>query len=240
MKYITFILCFFVKTFFLSAHNVDYSLYFVALRDGLSQEQLTEKIIEAVQGGVTIVQIDEHERPYETAVAFAKNLNARLAPYNVPLIINGQIDVAKASGAQGVHFLRYDPDLLQEARSTLGQDAIIGFSATTHNRTLALQGLENDTIADYISLGPLFPSVTYPNLSPWDIAGLEHARNLTNKPPLAVGGIRLSNTFEAVTHGADGIVVVSSILKAENPASSARSLLTEIASARTSNLCKKP
>jgi len=213
--------------------EVDYSLYFVTSRGEESTEWMTEVIEKAVQGGATIVQIDERGMEFEVCVAFAKHLVKLLAPYKIPLIINSRIDVAKASGAQGVHFLCYEPPLLNEARKTLGQDAIIGFSASAKNRKLAIEGLTHDTIANYISMGPVFPSKTYPHLTPWGLEGLSHARTLTSKPLLAVGGIRLNNAADAIHAGADGIVVVSAIQNAPDPTAAASQLLTTILDTRS-------
>ena len=125
-------------------------------------------------------------------------------------IINDRCDLALAVKADGVHLGQEDLPL-QDARRLLGQEAIIGLS--THNpkqvrEAVALQ-------PDYIGFGPIFGTTTKADHDPVvGLDGLRAARALTSLPIFAIGGITSQHVTDIMTAGADGVAVISAILKA--------------------------
>jgi thiamine-phosphate pyrophosphorylase len=123
------------------------------------------------------------------------------------LIINDRVDVALTAGADGVH-LGQDDLSVDEAREILGKDKIIGVS--THSIDQFRAALE--TSANYIALGPVFPTLTKENTAP--VIGLElvrEARKLTDRPLVAIGGINLGRAPEVIEAGADCVAVISAL-----------------------------
>src|SRR5882724_1523500 len=82
------------------------------------------------QGGATLVQLRDKRSETRRMIEHARALKAALAAFNVPLLINDRVDVALASGADGVHVGQTDM-AAEDARRLLGRHAIIGLSIKT-------------------------------------------------------------------------------------------------------------
>ena len=160
-----------------------------------------------LDGGASLIQLRDKEASgrelLEQAIACLKltrNVGATL-------IINDRVDVALTAGADGVH-LGQDDLSVDEAREILGEDKIIGVS--THSIDQFRAALE--TSANYIALGPVFPTLTKENTAP--VVGLEmvrEARKLTDRPLVAIGGINLGRAPEIIEAGADCVAVISAL-----------------------------
>ena len=123
------------------------------------------------------------------------------------LIINDRIDVALTADADGVHLGQEDLSVA-EAREILGKDKIIGVS--THSIDQFRAALE--TSADYIAVGPIYPTMTKENPGP--AVGLElvrEARKLADRPLVAIGGINHERAPEVIAAGADCVAVISAL-----------------------------
>jgi len=137
------------------------------------------------------------------------------------VIVNDRPDVAAVSGAAGVHVGQQDlrPE---EARKNVGVAALIGLSTHTLD-----QVREADAgPADYIAIGPIFPTQT--KQIPDPAVGVEfvrRARALTSKPLVAIGGITLARAGKVWAAGADAVAVAGDILGAEEPREQARRYL---------------
>jgi len=223
MRFFLFLAIFFAST---AGHAQEWLLYLVAWRGDQTTDWLQNAIVEAVEGGVTVVQLDERELTEAEYVQFGTELHKRLEPFGVPLIINSRVDIAQAIGAEGVHFMKIDEEEINKARERLGPDAILGVSADS------LEEITEDYDVTYYSLGPVFPSKTHPEIVPLGLDGIREARRLTQKALIGVGGIRKSNAAEVISAGADGIVVVSAILGADDPKEAASELRTIVEEAR--------
>lgn len=219
-------------TFFILMINVapleavDLSLYLVIIQKGHSKESTKEIVRQAVQGGVSVVQLQQEEMTTKEMIAFGHELHQMLAEYHVPLMVNERIDVAKAIGAEGVHFLRFNPEQLKKARRELGPEALIGFSPA------GIDDIKGDLNVNYISICPMFPSNSHPELKALGVEGFLQYREQCSLPILCVGGIRLSNVAEAIGAGADGVVVVSPIMYADNPLQAAQEMRLAIEQAK--------
>jgi thiamine-phosphate pyrophosphorylase len=144
----------------------------------------------------------EFYRAAVEAVDYARRHGARI-------IINDRVDIAMATGADGVH-LGQDDLPPERARTLHGPDAIIGFS--THSVDQARNALAMSI--DYLAIGPIFATSTKANPDP--VVGLEGLRAVrqlnTDFPIVGIGGIDRHNAASVLAAGADGVAMISDIL----------------------------
>lgn len=188
--------------------NIDYSLYLVTDRSFLNGRSLSYCIEEAIKGGVTLIQIREKDCSTRDFLNVAKEIKKITDKYNVPLIINDRIDIAKAIDADGVH-LGQDDMPLSIARKILGPDKIIGISAG--NIKEALEAERNG--ADYLGIGAIFYTNSKKDIdTPIGLDGLKNITGKINIPSVAIGGVNASNATDVINSGVNGISVISAIL----------------------------
>lgn len=212
--------------------RVDYSLYLVT-DSHLSRGRSTEDIVKAaVAGGVTCVQLREKELETREFVNKAKELKKILQPLSIPLIVNDRIDVALAADADGIHLGQTDMNI-KDARQIVGNNIIIGISAESLQDAIDAQSQG----ADYIGISPVFNTVTKKDIAkPLGLEGITNIKMHTAIPLVAIGGIKKDNITSVIAAGADAIAVVSAIVSADSPETSARELLTLISNARTNRI----
>ncbi len=200
--------------------DVDWRLYLVTDRGLIGDRDLETVVEQAVRGGVTVVQLREKDCSTRDVIDLARRLKARLAPYEVPLIINDRVDVALAAGADGVHVGQSDM-VYADARKLMGQDALIGVSVETPEQAREAEGWD----VDCLGVSPIFATPTKTDTGqPWGLDGLRALRASSRHKLVAIGGIRDTNATEVVSAGADGIAVVSAICAADDPERAAREL----------------
>lgn len=136
--------------------------------------------------------------------------------YGVPLIINDDVELALASGADGAHLGGHDGDLAQ-ARARLGARLL---GASCYDK-LDLARRAVDEGADYVAFGSVFPSPTKPGAVRAPLALFGQARAL-GVPLVAIGGITLENSAQIIRAGADCVAVISALFDAPDPAARAR------------------
>ncbi len=198
----------------------DFSLYLVVQADACGKRDIKEVVAEAVEGGVSAVQLREKHLSDRMFWSLARELKTLLDRKDIPLIINDRVDVALALGAAGVHLGQSDLPY-SVVRSLLGPHRVIGLSVENE-----IQLREADLLQpDYVALSPLFDTVTKKDLGkPWGIEGLRRARKLTALPLLVIGGVSSSNAAAVRAAGADGIAVVSAICGEPNAKMAATAL----------------
>jgi thiamine-phosphate pyrophosphorylase len=160
-----------------------------------------------LDGGASLIQLRDKEASGREMLDQAIACLKLTREAGATLIINDRVDVALTAGADGVH-LGQDDLSVAEAREILGEDKIIGVS--THSIDQFRAALE--TSANYIALGPVFPTLTKENTAP--VIGLElvrEARKLTDRPLVAIGGINLGRAPEVIEAGADCVAVISAL-----------------------------
>ena len=171
--------------------------------------------------GVTLIQLRDKKGPAAQVLAQARELNALLAPPGVRFILNDRPDIAAIADCAGVH-VGQDDLPVEDARRIVGPSRWVGVS--THDRDQLRQAIA--TSADYIAIGPIFPTSTKENPDP--VVGLDFirfARQLTNRPLVAIGGITLEKAGEVFQAGADSVAVIRDIAAAKNPGERAREYL---------------
>ena len=186
-------------------------LYAVTDRAWLRGRTLLEQVEDALRGGATMVQLREKELDEDTFLREAMALARLCHCYGVPLLINDNVEIARRSGADGVHVGQEDM-AAEEVRGILGSDMIVGVTAKTVEQALRAQ----DAGADYLGSGAVFGSATKINARPMTRETLRAITRAVSIPVVAIGGIHSGNILELTGTGIAGVAVVSGIFAAEN------------------------
>ncbi|MCK5725733.1 MAG: thiamine phosphate synthase [Thiotrichaceae bacterium] len=182
-----------------------YGIY--AITDGSPPSLLLDKVEQALEGGINIVQYRNKLADLAVQQDEASALLKLCQHYNVPLIINDNINLAHSIGADGVHLGKSDGQL-NKARLQLGSHAIIGISC--YNDINIAMTAEKEG-ADYVAFGSLFSSPTKPDAPRASLALVREAREYLNIPICCIGGVTLDNADLAFNAGADMVAVISSL-----------------------------
>lgn len=193
---------------------------------GLSHARQAAAVCE---GGIRWVQFRMKEGTRAQKKDAAIEVRSITQRYGATLIINDDVWLAKEIRADGVHLGKSDMPV-SEARSILGDEAIIGGTANTVEDVIKL----SQNGADYIGLGPFRYTDTKKNLSP--ILGLEGYRSITAQlldagvhlPIIAIGGIQYEDIAGLTASGVFGLAVSSAIHSATDMTSTARKWQTAI------------
>lgn len=196
----------------------DLSLYLITDAELCAGIGLEKTVEAAVQGGITMVQLRDKHASDEHMIAQAKRLKAVLAGSGVPLIINDRLVVAVESGADGLHVGQSDT-AVQEARQTLGSNAIIGLSINTLTQ---LQDAPLELL-DYVGLGPVFATASkQDHAQPIGFEGLAQLASASQLPCVAIGGLKAEHAAHVKTAGANGLAVISAICGQPDPRQAAQ------------------
>jgi thiamine-phosphate pyrophosphorylase len=199
---------------------IDFSC-FAAKPDPISAiVRYAEKLIAA---GATLIQLRDKSQPEHPRRFLSCARELRRVTWGIgtkpraTLIINDRVDICLAADADGVH-LGQDDLSPESARRIFdqvqdGKTRVIGFS--THNLS---QLREADTLpVDYIAFGPVFATGSKANPDPVvGLDGVSQARQATQKPLVAIGGITRQNCSQVKAAGADAVALISDLL--ESPA----------------------
>jgi len=187
--------------------------------------QPTDSLVSLAQklatAGVQLIQLRAKHVPVRQFQEIATALLAA-APKNARIIINDRPDIASITHAAGVHVGQEDLPV-EAARQICPTPRWVGIS--THN----LEQLEaaDRTSADYIAVGPIYPTTT--KLNPDPVVGLDlirAARRVTRKPIVAIGGITIVSAAEVFQAGADSVAIISDLINAPDPSQRAREYLS--------------
>ena len=194
-------------------------LYAVTDRAWVGKKTLLEQIEEVLRGGVTLLQLREKNLPEEEFLKEAIQVKELCHRYNVPLIINDNVDVAEKAGADGVHVGIEDAPV-GEIRRRMGPDFIIGATAKTVEQAVFAE----QSGADYLGVGAVYPSPTKKNAIRITKEQLLEICSSVSIPAVAIGGITAENLPPLAGSGIAGAAVVSAVFGAENPETAARQL----------------
>lgn len=192
--------------------NFDSSLYFITDSTNLSEDDFLFRVDQALQGGVTMLQLREKERSTRELIQMAEKVHAIALRYNVPLIIDDRIDVAVAIDAEGVHLGAADMPI-PIARKILGPDKIIG--ATAKTVPWAIEAYTQG--ADYLGVGAIYPTTTKVITVLTSTTTLREICGSVPIPVNAIGGLNAKNIDVLAGIPIAGICVVSAIMKSESP-----------------------
>ncbi|SES00391.1 thiamine phosphate synthase [Psychrobacillus sp. OK032] len=202
--------------------NHDMTLYLVT-EESVPLNSLLKVVSQAIQGGVTIVQLREKNSSGKKFYEKAKALKKLLDSYDIPLIINDRIDIAIAINAAGVHIGQTDLPL-EIVKRMVPKQFIIGVSAGTLEEA---KNAERDG-ATYIGVGSVFPTGTKGDAKLLPHGVLEEITKAVSIPVVAIGGIALANVDTLQHTGIAGVAVVSAIMKANKPTLVAEKFLEKI------------
>lgn len=187
----------------------DLLLYAVTDRAWTDTKTLVDQVEEALQAGVTMVQLREKELAADAFLEEAKLVKEITDAYGVPLIINDHVAVAMACDAAGVHIGQDDMDVVA-VRRLLGPDKIIGVTA----KTVEQAHLAEQQGADYLGVGAVFGSTTKPDARSITLEQLQEITAAVTIPVVAIGGISQDNILRLRGSGVAGVAVVSGIFAA--------------------------
>lgn len=179
-----------------------------AISDG-RDEGLAGRVADALRGGAGMVQYRDKGTGAARRLAQARELAALCARHRVPLLINDDVALAAASGADGVHLGR-DDGAIAAARARLGANAIIGASCY-NDLELARQHAAHG--ASYLAFGSFFPSSSKPDAVRASPDLLRQAGDL-GLPLVAIGGITADNGASLLAAGANWLAVISALFDA--------------------------
>ena len=195
-------------------------LYAITERAWLKGKTVAEAVEEAIMGGATFIQLREKNLSYEEFLKTAIDVKAVTDKYNIPFIINDNVDIAVKVGADGAHIGQSDEEI-KTARERLGADKIIGLSAGTVEEAVKAE----QSGADYIGVGAVFNTSTKLDAKSVSLVTLKEICNTVNIPVVAIGGISKDNAIQLSGTGIEGICVVSAIFAQDDIKAAASELL---------------
>ena len=204
------------------------TLYAITDRKDESREKFIDSIKKALSGGVTVLQLREKNISADELLEEAAELKKICHAYNVPLIINDDVNTAIKCGADGVH-VGADDMPVSEIRRRVGSDFIIGATAKTVEQALKAE----KEGADYLGVGAVFASPTKVEAKRITKEQLIEITKAVKIPVVAIGGITADNIHELADSDISGFAVVSSLFGANDIQGMARKLKSKALKIRT-------
>ena len=200
--------------------NYDYSIYYVTDEELLHPSyDLYKSVEDAIIGGATMIQLREKNTTTREFIEKAKKIKDICSKYEVLLIINDRVDVALAIDADGVHLGQDDMDI-SFARKILGQDKIIGISASNlQEAQIAEKGG-----ATYIGVGAMYSTNTKIDADMTTMEELKIIRKEVKIPIVVIGGINQKTIPDFKDTDIDGLAIVSAIASSDNHVETTKSL----------------
>ena len=190
----------------MSCDKKDLLLYAVTDRSWLNGQTLYEQVEQALKGGVSFLQLREKELEEQAFLEEAKVIQELCKKYQVPFLINDNVELAASIGADGVHVGQSDM-AAGAAREKLGPDRIIGVSARTVEEALEAQRQG----ADYLGVGAVFPTGSKADAVEVSHDTVRAICEAVDIPVIAIGGITKENVTELAGTGICGIAVIRAI-----------------------------
>ncbi len=203
--------------------KIDYRLNAIVDASLSDIAPLAELAALAAHDGATIIQYRDKTASTRQMIDQARTIVEALKGTGVPLLINDRVDVAMATGADGVHLGADDMDA-ETARRLLGPDAIIGLTV----KSMADARHVAQAPADYACIGGVFETTSKVNPdTPVGLAGLKQIRTYlrNERPDLPVGaiaGITLERVPDVIAAGADGVALISALFRTDDVATTAK------------------
>jgi len=203
--------------------KIDYRLNAIVDASLSDIAPLPELAALAAHNGATIIQYRDKTASTRQMIDQARAIVEALKGTGVPLVINDRVDVAMATGADGVHLGADDMDA-DTARRLLGPDAIIGLTV----KSMADARHVAQAPADYACIGGVFETTSKVNPdTPVGLAGLKQIRTClrNERPDLPVGaiaGITLERVPDVIAAGADGVALISALFRTDAIATTAK------------------
>lgn len=191
---------------------VDAKLYGILDLAYVSAGQVAEMTDRMIDGGIEVLQLRAKNFALDEIERLARSVAPRCASASVPFILNDYPGLVPSVGADGVH-IGQDDGPIAEARTAAGAGAIVGRS--THSVEQARAAWAEG--ADYIGFGPLFSTPTKPDYTEIGLSDIEMVFANSPVPVFCIGGIKRETLDSVMAAGATRVVIVSGILKADDP-----------------------
>jgi thiamine-phosphate pyrophosphorylase len=185
--------------------------------DEESTERLLDMVRLAIEGGAAMIQYRNKRATHAQQLWQAQALRSLTAAYNAVLIINDEVEVARASDADGVHLGRADGSIA--AARTLLPGKLIGVSCYGDIELARAAQLAG---ADYVAFGAVFASPTKPEAVHAPLSLFRAAKRVLRIPVVAIGGITPGNAASLLETGVDAVAVISALFAAGDIRATAR------------------
>lgn len=189
----------------------DLFVYAVTDRTWLNGQTLYEQVEQALKGGATFVQLREKKLDTQKFQQEALEIKELCRKYGVPFVINDNVEIALAIGADGVHVGQSDMEA-GDVRVKLGADKIIGVSAHTVEEALLAQ----ERGANYLGVGAVFNTSSKDDAERVSFETLRAICDAVDIPVVAIGGISTDNLLQLKGSGICGVAVISAIFAQED------------------------
>ena len=184
----------------------DMLLYAVTDRSWLGANSLCDQVKECLEGGATCIQLREKNLNRDKLILEARQIQRLCKEYQVPFILNDDVELAIAIDADGVHVGQSDTSA-QVCRERMGADKIIGVSAHSVQEAVLAEKMG----ADYLGVGSVFQTGTKKDAHPISRQTLQAICQTVKIPVVAIGGIQEANADQLAGTGIAGIAVVSAV-----------------------------
>ncbi|MCK5728725.1 MAG: thiamine phosphate synthase [Methylococcales bacterium] len=182
-------------------------LYAITDTPNKTNQQIITEVEQAIKGGAVVIQYRDKNPSHKVVLSYA--LLKICQRYQVPFIINDDVELAKKINADGVHLGKEDGDI-EYARTILGAEAIIGVSC--YNDLNDALSAEKKGV-DYVAFGRFFPSTSKPLAASAELTTLTEARKKITVPIVAIGGILPENGQSLLNAGADLLAVIGGVFQ---------------------------
>ena len=198
----------------------------VASRAGWTPVDLARAFLD---GGASLIQLRAKPLSSRAFLELCDTLVALAKPSGAHIVVNDRVDIARLSGAAGVHVGQDDLPPVH-ARQQLGPDAIVGYSTHTVEQ---VEGAPLYALS-YIAIGPVFATTTKD--TGYDAVGLDMVRAASARakgvPVVAIGGITLDRAASVMAVGASAVAVIGDLLVTGDPRGRVRAYLQTLAKFR--------
>lgn len=192
-------------------NNKSLLLYAVTDRRWSDNDTFYKNIEESLEGGVTFLQLREKNLDIDSFFKEAVKIKELCKNYNVPFIINDNVEIALKSNADGIHVGQDDMGV-KKVRKLIGKDKILGVSVQTVEQALLAQSQG----ANYLGVGSIFTTTSKDDAKSVSINTLKEICNAVSIPVVAIGGIDKDNVKQLSKTGISGIAVISAIYANKN------------------------
>lgn len=198
-------------------------LYAITDRQWLKDKTLPQAVEEAIKGGATFIQLREKDTPYDQFKAIAIEVKKITDKYNIPFVINDNVELCKEIDADGVH-VGADDMSVKKAREILGKNKIVGGTARTLERAIKAY----NEGADYLGIGAVFNTTTKSGTTHMTKELAQEINKTVNIPTVAIGGINKDNISQLKDYGVSGVAVVSAVFAQDNITEACKELINTI------------
>jgi thiamine-phosphate pyrophosphorylase len=205
-----------------------YAFVDTAYLHGRAPEEVARQLCD---GGADLIQLRAKTSAREEIQRMAEAILPVTRRHRVALVINDHLSVARQVGAEICHLGQ--EDFFGAGHSHAAQLRTPGLSLriglSTHAPAEAERALAAG--ADYLGIGPVYPTATKPEARPVTLEYLRWAAAHVPIPWFAIGGITLQNLDQVLAAGARRVCVVSAILNADDVAGACRSFKERLSAA---------